>query len=297
MRYRLFGCANNVRMTMKRPSDSANMTYPKPGQILRWMRLAVDNSGDDGIGRGLMPALVDYTDSAGTLRLGAISILADYVAGFSSLRTVSPDWPVTHDMAIHITQPCPPEGELEAECRLVRAGRNNVVSETSIVSPVVGEVARAFVTFTRLPRREDTPTAPATTRANLAERLEKEAPRMRIDDACGFRFEKATSGPYVEFDHSLFVENSVHAIQGGVVSLAMERSAAWAAELALGQPCSSSDIHIHYLALGKDGPFQARAEVLRIAENSVTSRVSVHDTGNDDRLLALGVATATAALG
>ena len=115
MRYRLFRCASNVRMTMKRPADSASMGYPKPGQVLRWMRLAVDNSGDDGIGRGLMPALVDYTDSAGALRLGAISILADYVAGFSSLRTVSPDWPVTHDMAIHITQPCPPEGELEAE--------------------------------------------------------------------------------------------------------------------------------------------------------------------------------------
>ncbi|MGZ0178795.1 MAG: PaaI family thioesterase [Acidimicrobiales bacterium] len=282
-------------MTMTRPDESTNMGYPRPGQVLRWMRLAVDTSSDDDIGRGLMPALVDYTDSAGALRLGAISILADYVAGFSSLRTVTPDWPVTHDMAIHITQPCPPEGELEAKCRLVRAGRNNVVSETSIVSPVVGEVARAFVTFTRLPRRDDTPAAPAITRANLAEPLEKEAPRMRIDDACGFRFERGASGPYIEFDHSPFVENSVKAIQGGVVSLALDRAAAWAAELALDQPCSSSDLHIHYLALGKHGPFQARAAVLRIAGDSVTSRVSLHDTGNGDRLLALGVATATSA--
>lgn len=280
---------------MDRPADSTDLSYPKSGQVLRWMRLAVDSSGDDGIGRGLMPALDDYADSAGALRLGALSILADYVAGFSSLHTVRPDWPVTHDMAIHMTRPCPPAGELEAECRLVRAGRNNVVSETSIVSPTVGEVARAFVTFTRLPRRNDTPAAPPITRVNLTEALEVEAPRARIEDACGFRFEPGGDRPYVEFDHSPFVENSVGAIQGGVVSLALERAAAWAAELALGRPCSSRDLHIHYLALGRNGPFHARAEVLRVAEDSITSRVSLHDTGNDDRLLALGVASASPA--
>ena len=37
-------------MTMKRPANPTNMTYPKSGQVLRWMRLAVDNSGDDDKG-------------------------------------------------------------------------------------------------------------------------------------------------------------------------------------------------------------------------------------------------------
>lgn len=282
-------------MRMQRPADSAKLDYPGPGHLLRWMRLAVDTSGHDGIGRGLMPALGDYADSAGSLRLGALSILADYVAGVSSLQPVSPDWPVTHDMAIHITQPCPAEGELEAECRLVRVGRNSVVSETSVISPSVGEVARAFVTYTRIPRRDDTPAPPPATSVNLAEPLEAEAARGPIDDACGFRLVQGVTGPHVEFDHSPFVENSVHAIQGGIVSLAMDRAASSAAEQALGRPCSTTDLHLHYLALGKDGPFQARTEVLRVTDISVTTRVALHDTGNDDRLLALGVATASPA--
>lgn len=282
-------------MGMTRPAESAKLRYPASGQVLRWMRLAVDISGEDGVGHGLMPALVDYVDNAGSVRLGILAVLADYLAGVAALQAVIPDWTVTHDMAIHTVQPCPPDGELEAECRLVRAGRNNVVSEVTVTSPVVGDVARAFVTFTRLPRRDDTPAASPLKRVNLTEPRDVEAPRRPIDDACGFRFEQGSAGPYVEFDHRPFVQNSVRAIQGGVVALSLERAAAWAAELALGAPCRSTDLHLHYLALGSAGPFQARAKVLRVEAERVTSRVALHDTGNDDRLLALGVATAAVA--
>lgn len=238
-----------------------------------------------------MPALPDLCDDGGSIRLGAISLLADYTAGATAMRSVTPDWPVTHDMALHLVQPAPPEGELEATCTLIQVGRNNVTSETTVVSPVVGEVARAFITFSRLSRRHDTPSEAGRTQVNLAESPDVERPRAPLDEAVGFRLESGTGACYVEFDHSPFVVNSLGAIQGGVVALALERATSWAGQNRLGRACRTTDLHLHYLALGKDGPFQARAEVLRTSPHSVVSRIALVDTGDDNRLLALGVGT------
>ena len=69
---------------------------------------------------------------------------------------------------------------------------------------------------------------------------------------------------WVEFDHIPFIHNSLGAIQGGVVALSLERGGSWAAEAELGRPCRTTDLHLHYLALGRSGPFRARAEVLRV---------------------------------
>ena len=272
---------------MQRPETTTELRYPASGHVLRYARLAFDST-DPSRTEGLMPALPDLCDDGGGIRLGAISLLADFAAGTSAISSVSPDWPVTHDMALHLTRPAPPEGELEAVCTVTRAGKNSVTSETSVTSPVVGEVARAYVTFTRLARRQDTPNESRLTRINLAESLHVERSRVPLDEAVGFRLEPG----YVEFDHSPFIVNSLGAIQGGVIALALERSASWAAEQHFGRPCRTTDLHLHYLSLGKTGPFQARAEVLRTSSEVVVSRISLHDTGNDDKLLALGVGTA-----
>jgi acyl-coenzyme A thioesterase PaaI-like protein len=130
---------------------------------------------------------------------------------------------------------------------------------------------------------------------NLAEA--DEMPRRPLDEAIGFRFSEpqtdAERRHWVEFDHIPFIHNSLGAIQGGVVALSLERGGSWAAEAELGRPCRTTDLHIHYLALGRSGPFRARAEVLRVEpRGAVVSRVELVDTGAEDRLLALGVATA-----
>lgn len=280
---------------MQRPKETSRLKYPPQGHVLRYARLAVD-AANVGQVEGLMPAFDDMCDAGRSIRLGGMALLVDYVAGVMALQTVQPDWTVTHDMAIHLKQPVPAEGELEATCRLVRAGKNNVISETSIVSPTSGEAARAFVTFTRLPRRDGMLQSKSGAISNLADPIDEERPRVPLDEAVGFRLsEPAVSDhPSVAFDHEPFVHNSVKAIQGGVVALSLERAASHAAETELGCACRTVDLHLHYLALGKTGPFHARAEVLRRSEASVTSRVALHDTGNDDRLLALGVATADA---
>jgi len=278
---------------MKRPSTTTKLRYPASGHVLRYLRLAFDTSVP-GRTEGLMPALPDLNDDGGAIRLGAIALLTDYAAGTTAMQTMSPDWPVTHDMALHLVQPAPPEGELEATCEVTRAGKNSVRSETSVISPSVGEVARVFVTFTRLTRRGDTPTESRHTQVNLAEGPDVERPRVPLDEAVGFRLLGGGVGdePYVELDHSPFVVNSLGAIQGGVIALTLERATSWAGQTVLGGPCRTTDLHLHFLALGRTGPFQARTEILRVVGSTVVSRVALVDTGDDDRLLALGVGTA-----
>ncbi|MCP3987539.1 MAG: PaaI family thioesterase [Actinomycetia bacterium] len=282
---------------MERLLTTTKLGYPPSGHVLRYVRLAFDTT-TPGHTEGLMPAFDDLCDAGGTIRLGAIALLTDFAAGSTAIRTVSPDWTVTHDMALHMVRPAPPEGELEAACEVTRAGKNSVTSETTIISPAVGEVARVFVTFTRIPRRDDTPVEPRLTRINLAE-PDVERPRVPLDEAVGFRLETGPSSDstgtsrYIEFDHTPFIVNSLGAIQGGVIALALERAASWAGEGSMGPGVRTTDLHLHYLALGKKGPFQARTEVFRADERAVVSRLALHDTGDDDRLLALGVGTAT----
>ena len=277
---------------MERPAETTRFRYPAPGHILRYLRLAIDSTEDDLI-EGLIPALPDLCDAAGAMRLGPVAVLVDYAAGMLALKTVRPDWTVTHDMAVHLSGLVPAEGELALRCQPVRVGRNNVVSEASVVTPSGVEVVRGYVTFTRMPRREGTPTASDTQRVNLAEADER--PRQPLDEAVGYRFSAEGPGApchWVEFDHGPFTYNSLGAIQGGVVALTLERGASWCGERELGRACRTVDLHLHYLALGQVGPFRVRAEVLRRNEREVVSRLALVDTGHEDRLLALGVATA-----
>src|SRR5687767_2576776 len=118
---------------MERPAETTQFRYPGPGHILRYLRLAIDGTRDDLV-EGLLPALPDLCDPGGAVRLGPAAVLVDYAAGMLALRTVQPDWTVTHDMAVHLTGLAPAEGELELQCRPVRVGRNNVVSESSVLT-------------------------------------------------------------------------------------------------------------------------------------------------------------------
>jgi acyl-coenzyme A thioesterase PaaI-like protein len=66
-----------------------------------------------------------------------------------------------------------------------------------------------------------------------------------------------------------------------------------------GAPVVTTDVTMHYLAMGRAGPIRTRAHVLRSAGEATLVRVELRDFGADDRLLAVATATArpSAALG
>jgi uncharacterized protein (TIGR00369 family) len=90
-----------------------------------------------------------------------------------------------------------------------------------------------------------------------------------------------------------YVRNSFGAIQGGIVALLADVAGQCAARAATGQPLITKDMTIHYLSQGKVGPFRTRARMLRKTSDTALTRVEVVDRGANDRLLMVGMNTAT----
>ncbi|MBW2231078.1 MAG: hypothetical protein JRG92_11330 [Deltaproteobacteria bacterium] len=56
----------------------------------------------------------------------------------------------------------------------------------------------------------------------------------------------------------------------------------------------TTDLSIHYLALGRFGPIRTTSRLLRVLPDSALVRVEVRDAGADDRLVCVATATVEA---
>lgn len=261
------------------------MNYPPPGHVLRRIGITVDTSDPEVVRTSLplVPAL--FVD--GRLRLGTLATLVDFASGSLAVRSVAPDWTATFDMAIHRTGEAEPGPRAEAVTRLVRAGKNTVVSETTVLE-AGRPLAYAEVTFSRLPRREDTPKPrPEELVRDLG--LGEEP----LDDAIGAIIGFQREGPgTISVPLTPFVRNSFGSLQGGVVAMTLEEAAM---SLAGG---GVSFLHLYYLAAAKVGPYVGRATTLSAAPagGSITGRAELVDEGRG-RLLAQGTFMADRAVG
>lgn len=264
-------------------------SYPPTRHILRHLRLChtVDDGGNIS---ATMPILPDLLDQGGWLRLGAIATLVDSVAGHHGVMQVAPDWVATLQLGAVLSRKA--EGtEVTAECRPLRIGRNNVVTETAI-HDLSGELARATCTYARLPARTDNPSV-GTGKGQIVDYAEdnEEHPRPMLDDY--LRISTKPDEPLIELPLHSRIHNSFGSIQGGAVAVLVDAMAAHLARLTFSAPARCISADVHYLAQAKTGPFKVEGEPLRIDQNTVTSRIRITDVGNDDRLLDVATATAT----
>ena len=265
--------------------------YPPYGHIIRHLRMDLRSTSNEQLDC-TMPVSDDIRDPGGAVRFGAMSTMIDVAAGTFSHDLVRPDWLATSDMKVHLIRPSFAD-EIRSTTTSLRAGKKLVLS-LNVVEDNRGEIARSWVTYVRLPRRDDSPTVE---RGGLTGRrlhyIEKEdlQPRPTLDDYIGLRI-----GPgelTFELEHQPQIHNSFGSIQGGVATTLVERMAALAGEQELAGPCRVTDLHIYFIGQTRAGPFRVEGTVLRKDERSVTVEVSVVDAGNDDRLLDLGTATAS----
>jgi len=240
--------------------------YPPRGHLLR--RLAISLLPDDSDNRvlysslPLVPAL--FVD--GRYRLSAIATMVDVAAGIMSVGITQPDWTATFDMASHRVGEAEPGSVADAVTRLVRAGKNIVVSETT-VSSGGRTIAYVETTYSRLPHREGTPAAVGADKPRHLGQGEEPfgAP---LADIIGFR--RGVAG-VVELDLAPLIRNSTGSIQGGASAMAMEEAA-----LHLAGPGSALEfLHVYYLAADRNGPYRATATALRTVEHSTTGRVDL----------------------
>ena len=263
--------------------------YPPTRHILRHLRLC-HTVDDEGNISATMPILPDLLDEGGWLRLGAIATLVDSVAGHHGVMQVAPDWVATLQLGTVLSRKA--EGtEVTAECRPLRIGRNNVVTETAI-SDSSGEIARATCTYARLPARTNNPSV-GTGKGQVVDYAEdnEEHPRPMLEDY--LRADINPNEPVIELPHHSRIHNSFGSIQGGAVAVLADAMAAHLCRLILKTPARCTSADVHYLAQSKGGPFRVEGEALRIDQTAVTSRIRIIDVGNDNRLLDVATATAT----
>jgi uncharacterized protein (TIGR00369 family) len=277
-------------------SEVITSDYPPLHHMLRDLLISVEfpDSARCIVRAPVVPEI--YTDR-GSVHVGVIATLLDVLGASLAIRAVYPDWIATAELSIYTTRPAT-SGTIVASGIVVRAGQTiNVIdvdisAESSSSTQPGTSIGCAIIAFSRLPRKKDTievkldsvnSTTFAVKGSGLHRRYLEEVGIKILDDRAGI----------VEIKMTDYVRNSFNAIQGGIIALLADIAGQCAARAITGQPLITKDISIHYLSQGRVGPFRTRARVLRKTSDTALTRVEVFDTGANNRLLMVGMNTAT----
>jgi len=242
------------------------------------------------------PVAAGLCNDQGAMQVGFIATLFDLVGGELAARTAYPDWIATADLVLYSKQRVR-AGELMAVGSVVRAGRSSVVIEADILakpkqSEAATSIGSAMAAFTILHRREDTVQTARDDASHQVFTLEGNGLPQDVLGKTGLRVLDEASG-VVEINMSDYVRNAFHGLHGGMFGLIADVAGQSAARAVTRRPLITSDLSIHYLSMGKVGPFYTKTSVVRATEDSVVTRVEILDKGKDDLLMAVANNTAT----
>jgi acyl-coenzyme A thioesterase PaaI-like protein len=274
-------------------SDAA---YPPAQHMLRDLALTVEHH-EDGSSLGRLPVVDAVLDDHGRVRAGIVATLVDAIGGGLAAYAAAPGWIATADLDLQLTGEPTDAPTVDAFGRVLRAGRSTVVIAVDLRA---GErvLGLGTMTFAVLPRRDTNPVMPVDRVRGPQSFLEGgAAPGFAGTalDAFGIRTVDAARG-HVELLPSAYVENSLGAVQGGVVATIAERAGELALSAAAGAPLAPVGLQLTYLALAREGPIRSSVEVLGIGD-SVTpawgsARVDLFDDGADRRTTAARITAA-----
>lgn len=271
--------------------------YPPPHHLLRDLGIWIERDAAGGrAGLTVTPQLCSGGEhAAGGVRAGVLATLVDVLGGSEATRVVAPDWIATCDLVLHLVSSVR-AGSVLATPSVLRKGRSTVVIEIELAA---GEdastlVGLATLTFSVLEargehqRRDESAQAPRTDFARADTMLDEP-----LADRLGCRIVSAAEG-IVELVPTPYCGNTLGAIQGGALAVLTDL-AAEAAGRALGERhWVTSDLALHYLALGRQGPIRTRARILRRDEASALLRIEARDESADHRLVTAATATVEA---
>jgi uncharacterized protein (TIGR00369 family) len=246
----------------------------------------------DGESRAWLTVTEHLCTPQGHLRAGIVATVVDAIGGGLAAMAAAPNWMATADLTLHLTRPIAAPSVLEAAARVLRAGRTTIVieSELALDHGAGARVGYATMTFSVLPRRDTNPTVrpddgsgdgapPRQVLGGTGGALDRD-----IYEMFGFR---ATAPGIVEVDPAPYIENSLGAVNGGVLASLVDAAAAGA----LPDGHETADLQLFYLALAKQGPIRATADAIRRGDGFGTTTIAVDDSGASRRTT---VATATA---
>lgn len=259
--------------------------YPPPHHVLRDLRLTVEHR-PDGSSSAWIPVTEPVCAAPGVPHAGVLATLVDVVGGGLAAITTEPDWIATADLTLHLL-PRRVAGDVEALSRVLRRGRTTVVLEVSLTDTADGApLGLATMSFAVLPRRDDNP---VVDQADQVRRMGMGLPGSGFRfgepflDRIGLRVLDAAAGT-VELPRSLYVCNTLGAIQGGMVATTAEQAARYALRAACGAPVETVDLQVTFLALARVGSVRSRTRVLAANPAYGTAHVELVDTSAGGRV-------------
>jgi acyl-coenzyme A thioesterase PaaI-like protein len=268
--------------------------YPPPHHIVRDLQVVIDRSqGDWAIRLPIVPAIFD---AAGRPRVGVAAVIADMIAGQTAIREVAPSWIATSNLALQVGD-LPSEGTLVGHPKVLRKGATTIVIEVRLEHlESARDVGLATLGFAILPRRNEMQAELHRSREGGEDSVYAPAGSgfaKPLFEAIGIRFDSANSGSadsgrascWAEVDLDPYLQNTLGALQGGVVAILVEAAAERQAISLLGGPVRVRGLELHYLKLGRKGPIRARARELARTGSGMIVRVEMVDRGDADALL------------
>lgn len=247
--------------------------------------------------RGAFAAPAHVVDAEGRLETGMLASLTDSIGGMTSGLACLPDWIVTTNLSLRrapdaLRGPVG-TGDLTIDTRVMRRGRSSVVTRSTVRDLASQEVATSWITCAVL-----TPAGgpPPFTRPVKLNHLEFDAdPLYRLSPTEFFALEAGPRPGVVRLHPAVHLRNPWGILHGGAVAHLLD-SAARAVVVGERVPGPTpgaivSDLTIHYLNPGREGPIVAEAEIIGIRGADVMVRATALDTGADDRLMNVAVMT------
>jgi uncharacterized protein (TIGR00369 family) len=222
---------------------------------------------------------------AGNVRAGALLTMADTVGGMCGGLAALPGWVVSTNLMLR-TEPDEHAGPLALDARVLRAGRNAVVTQVTIVDRGGGDtvVADGVLTSAVLVP-EGGP--PDFGRPMVLEAPPAPDPVLPLLDFFGIR---PVDGTAVGLEITDRVRNPWGILHGGASAVLVDA----AATHAIGGDARTADVVLHFLRPGRVGPAIARASILGQRRDGHLVRVEVVDAGAAERVMAVAVATVRA---
>lgn len=238
---------------------------------------------------GRMPVDTHQRGAGGGLVTGGLLTGIDTLGGLLSGLSVLPKWIVTTNMMVTVVH-LDHQGPLRLHGRVLRRGRNAVVTALDIVDEGDGdrEVASATMTSAVLEPRE----------MEISFERPHVSPMPAPDpDALGltefFSIQPGT-GPVTRLDLVERLRNPWGILHGGALAMLADVATCRAVEALPGHleggtgAVAAGDTVLHYLSPARVGPIEARCQVLGDRAGRTLVRVALHDLGAGDRMVSMG---------
>jgi acyl-coenzyme A thioesterase PaaI-like protein len=270
-------------------------------RLQRWEIPPVNGGLSELAGRA--PVDDHQRGAGGGLRTGGLLTSVDSIGGMLAGLSVQPEWIVTTSMMASVTR-LSHRGPLRLHARVLRRGRNAVVTGLDVVDEGNRDLPVASVTMTsavldpgNMQHHFDRPIRSA---------MPPPSPDLQgIEEFFGI---EAGAGAVTHLDLADHLRNPWGILHGGAVATLADVAAcrAVAADRAGGGNGSgdgtadgdgrgrgdagglaAGDMVIHYLRPSRVGPVEARCKVIGGQDGRTLVRVAVHDVGADHRLVDL----------